>query len=60
MDPNWVMRQGAMVAFDSVEYIEMSRTQGAIAGPRKVTSPMARRRAGEVGCFRAVIPPGLR
>jgi len=36
MDPNWVKRQAAMVAFDSVEYIEMSRTQGAIAGPRKV------------------------
>jgi hypothetical protein len=40
MDPNWVMRQAAMVAFDSVEYIEMSRTQEANAGPRKVSSPV--------------------
>ena len=56
MDPNWVKRQAAMVAFDSVEYIEMSRTQGAIAGPRKVTSPMARRRAGEVDVLELSYP----
>ena len=56
MDSIWVKLQETMVAFDSIEYIRMSRTQEAIASPRKVSSPMARRRAGEVGCVRAVIP----